>query len=105
MNLFVYVLALSHLTSLLWQHRLAPLLFWAFMLSHNYTCIWILSQLKLNSVLAVQVSDPLIATVPIWAKDEKDCWLLVIETVHLTSAPPPMTKQYPISREAIQRIR
>ncbi len=43
---------------------------------------------------------------PIWAKDKDDCGLLTdVEPVKLTGTPPPVTKQYPINKEAIQGIK
>ncbi len=42
---------------------------------------------------------------PIWAKDKDDCRFLTdAEPVKLTGTPPPVTKQYPISKEAIHGI-
>ncbi len=43
---------------------------------------------------------------PNWAKDKDDCGLLTgVEPVKLTGTPPPVTKQYPINKEAIQGIK
>ncbi len=43
---------------------------------------------------------------PIWAKNKDDCGFLTgVEPVKLTGTPPPVTKQYPISKEAIQGIK
>lgn len=43
---------------------------------------------------------------PIWAKDKDDCGFLTgVEPVKLTGTPPPVTKQYPINKEAIQGIK
>ncbi len=43
---------------------------------------------------------------PIWAKDKDGCGLLTgVEPVKLTGTPPPVTKQYPINKEAIQGIK
>ncbi len=39
-------------------------------------------------------------------KDKDDCGLLTgVEPVKLTGTPPPVTKQYPINKEAIQGIK
>lgn len=43
---------------------------------------------------------------PIWAKEKDECGLLTgVEPVKLTGTPPPVTKQYPISKEAIQGVK